>query len=754
MGETDPNSTNSLFSKLWSKAHGSKRTTPLGESKEPVLPISNNPQPIVTRASAEHTNTSIPDIPGNNGFQSYLQRQDTGPGSSAQKYLGAPSTSAPPLENTKEGGEEPAPVKPPPPNKPKPTVRFKNACIRFVQHTKEVLFHSWLNVLLVFVPVAIAVEFAPLPAGSRDTIVFSMNAIAIIPLAGLLSYATESVASRMGDAVGALMNVTFGNATEVIVFMLVYLLPLLTFRSVTKIMLAAMGSSEYIGITDIIFDSIALTQDEIRIVQASIIGSILSNLLLILGTAFLLGGLRFREQIYNSTVTQVSTVLLSLTVMSLLLPTAFHASFANSEVADDEVLKISRGTSIILLLVYILFLLFQLKSHAYMYESMPQEVIDEESHPGVLAMLGGSGSSSNASSSSTSDSDSSGSNTTAKRIRRAFRNRRRRRSSVSSTTATPSVPSVVSSPAATDTNRNHFENFSSELQRTRNGLGQNAHVVLSGDEADTEIERNPSKQSTCIRDFGRKKGEKHDRAQNKSKKKMSKRRQAKHASQDSADMESFNEKVASLPTDKGKQPTQEERPEVRVGFSDQVEIAPSPKIPFTLRQLSRPVLPSVLTNTVFSSPPPRNNGSPAIQAADGGLHRASSLPDRLNRSVSASTRMAEATAPYPPYPGARSAAAHNDFGDEQPKQQPMSKTAAVVMLLVATALIAVCAEFLVSAMDGMIESSSVGPAFIGLIVLPIVGNAAEYVAAVTVAVKNKMDLSIGIAVGSSIQIGA
>lgn len=62
--------------------------------------------------------------------------------------------------------------------------------------------------------------------------------------------------------------------------------------------------------------------------QASLLGSILANLLLILGMCFLLGGLRFREQIYNSTVTQMSSCLLSLAVMSLLLPTAFHASFS------------------------------------------------------------------------------------------------------------------------------------------------------------------------------------------------------------------------------------------------------------------------------------------------------------------------------------------------------------------------------------------------------------------------------------------
>ncbi len=103
--------------------------------------------------------------------------------------------------------------------------------------------------------------------------------------------------------------------------------------------------------------SIALVKNHIRIVQASLVGSILANLLLILGMCFLLGGLRFREQIYNSTVTQMSACLLALSVTSLLLPTAFHASFSSETKADDKVLQVSRGTSVIVLLVYFLYLI-------------------------------------------------------------------------------------------------------------------------------------------------------------------------------------------------------------------------------------------------------------------------------------------------------------------------------------------------------------------------------------------------------------
>ncbi|UNI23411.1 hypothetical protein JDV02_009231 [Purpureocillium takamizusanense] len=79
-----------------------------------------------------------------------------------------------------------------------------------------VVTYSWLNVLLVFVPIGIVVANVP---GVHGGIVFAMNCIAVIPLAGLLSFATESVASNMGDSLGALLNVTFGNAVELIIFM-------------------------------------------------------------------------------------------------------------------------------------------------------------------------------------------------------------------------------------------------------------------------------------------------------------------------------------------------------------------------------------------------------------------------------------------------------------------------------------------------------------------------------------------------------
>ncbi|KAK4986399.1 hypothetical protein LTR66_007879 [Elasticomyces elasticus] len=202
--------------------------------------------------------------------------------------------------------------------------------ITFASMLKVTVFGSWINVLLVAVPVGIALEYAHV----NKVIVFVVNFIAIIPLAAMLSYATEEIALRVGETLGGLLNATFGNAVELIVSV------------------------------------IALFQNKIAIVQTSLVGSMLSNLLLVLGMCFFFGGLSRTEQFFNITVAQTASSLLALAVGSLIIPTAFQI-FAGTRVGVQE---ISRGTSIILLLVYGCYLFFQLKTHATMYNAPSQKV--------------------------------------------------------------------------------------------------------------------------------------------------------------------------------------------------------------------------------------------------------------------------------------------------------------------------------------------------------------------------------------------
>ncbi|KAL4733155.1 Sodium/calcium exchanger protein-domain-containing protein [Aspergillus similis] len=543
-----------------------------------------------------------------------------------------------------------------------------------------------------------------------------MNAVAIIPLAGLLSHATECVASRMGDAIGALLNVTFGNAVELIIFI------------------------------------IALVKNEIRIVQASLLGSILANLLLILGMAFLLGGLRFQEQIYNSTVTQMSACLLSLAVTSLLLPTAFHASFKDSDVAMDKTLKVSRGTSVVLLLVYVLYIVFQLKSHAYLYASIPQQIIDEESHPGVLADLMDSSSDSSSSSSSDESDDTTTSWTTAKRIKRAMKYRRHRKASTSSRgtnspelTQKPSINDVSSLPprqfsatsASSEERRDETGSYIAAVEKDQEMNGPRSRDF--GDDGSNLDAITIASRSECpqSRDFGQlpsiqlAENGRRPKRERKKKRKATKK-EAKQSTAPDLAQPAANPRVSALSVEQG-----------------EAAAIPRKWSPF------RANIPSLLSNTVFATPPPTTSNDPLGNF--NGLRRTHSLPSLSQRPLPQRVQR-------PPPVGnavqfARVAARMPPAGSPANQQQPqeheepeMSRTAAVVMLLLSTGLVAVCAEFLVDAIPAMVESSNVSEAFIGLIILPIVGNAAEHVTAVTVATKNKMDLSIGVSVGSSIQI--
>lgn len=167
------------------------------------------------------------------------------------------------------------------------------AQIRFV------LFGAWINVLLIFVPIGFAVYYAhlaPVP-------VFIINFIAIIPLAAMLSNATEELAIRVGETLGGLLNATFGNAVELIV-------------SVQ-----------------------ALIKDEITIVKTSLIGSMLSNLLLVLGMSFFLGGVNRLEQFFNVTVAQTAASLLALSIASLIIPTVFHNMIAEDSIVAGDAKK-------------------------------------------------------------------------------------------------------------------------------------------------------------------------------------------------------------------------------------------------------------------------------------------------------------------------------------------------------------------------------------------------------------------------------
>ncbi|KAJ5586864.1 Vacuolar calcium ion transporter [Penicillium hispanicum] len=202
--------------------------------------------------------------------------------------------------------------------------------LHVVRLTWKTLVRDYVNLLLIFVPLGII-------AGALNwdsSAVFVLNFFAIIPLASLLSFATEELAATMGQALGGLMNATFGNAVELIVSI------------------------------------IALKDNQIRVVQASMLGSILSNILLVLGCCFFVGGLRFYEQSFNETVASTMSSLMAVASASLIIPATLYAALSQSSKHDaqNNILILSHGTAIILLIIYVMYLYFQLRSHARMFE--------------------------------------------------------------------------------------------------------------------------------------------------------------------------------------------------------------------------------------------------------------------------------------------------------------------------------------------------------------------------------------------------
>ena len=399
---------------------------------------------------------------------------------------------------------------------------------------------------------------------------------------------------------------------------------------------------------------------------------------------------------------------------------------------------------------------------------MPQHVIDEESHPGVLAeMLHSSCSSNSSSTSSSSDTDgSSKSYSTAKRIKRVLRGRRRRKSSASSKD-TPSGPSTLRTPSAS-TFGHAFDYSESTVVEPEHGSSESVPQPLgsiaSGDEADTDGEsRKPHHRhaDTTIksRDFENDKrvpipelasisaDRKHRRPR-----KSGSQRISDQEKQAEADRVDFAKPKAEGLSDHPEQSF------VKVAMSSDE----TSRRTFGKRGISNvlptmpamPTMPRMLSTTVFSAANPTGLptvGHTAAAIPIKSLHRSTSLPSRLNRMEGAnSATTAEQTIPY-----VRPVTAiHPTFDAEHRNhsKKHLSRTSAIVLLVASTALVAVCADFLVESINYLVDNTGVNEAFIGLIVLPIVGNAAEHVTAVIAAGKNKMDLSIGIAVGSSIQI--
>lgn len=215
----------------------------------------------------------------------------------------------------------------------------KHARLRYLRSIYVVIFKAKINVLLPFGPVAILLHYLT----GKHGWVFLFSLVGITPLAERMGYATEQLAFYTGPTVGGLLNATFGNATEMII-------------------------SIY-----------ALKNGMIRVVQQSLLGSILSNMLLVLGCAFFTGGIVHckKVQVFNKATALVNSGLLLMAVMGILFPAVLHYTHTEVHFGKSE-LALSRFSSCVMLVAYASYLFFQLKIQHKLYSPIDEEIVNDE----------------------------------------------------------------------------------------------------------------------------------------------------------------------------------------------------------------------------------------------------------------------------------------------------------------------------------------------------------------------------------------
>ena len=178
------------------------------------------------------------------------------------------------------------------------------------------------------------------PGGISPTALFVCSALGIIPLAGWIGRATEALAARVGEGLGGLLNATFGNAAELIIA------------------------------------GIALSKGLTSVVKASLTGSIIGNVLLVLGLSVLFGGAKYKELRFSGSAARTSVVSLSLAAIGLIIPTVFHLTAHSSPEGWSPLVeqKLSLAIAVVLFLTYFCMLGFSLRTHKHLYRGSEEDV--------------------------------------------------------------------------------------------------------------------------------------------------------------------------------------------------------------------------------------------------------------------------------------------------------------------------------------------------------------------------------------------
>lgn len=192
----------------------------------------------------------------------------------------------------------------------------------------------WMLAMLIFVPVSIALHFMHVP----EAWVFLTASLAIVPLAGFMGTATEELAKCLGPGIGGLLNATFGNATELIICF------------------------------------VAVQKGEIEVVKASLIGSVIGNVLLVLGLSVLVGGIKYKTQTFNKDAAQSHATMLALAVVALVVPAMFVRESGMAEAANNpHVSSLSMAVAGVMMVLYVGSLIFSLRTHENLFRGGEEE---------------------------------------------------------------------------------------------------------------------------------------------------------------------------------------------------------------------------------------------------------------------------------------------------------------------------------------------------------------------------------------------
>ena len=208
---------------------------------------------------------------------------------------------------------------------------------------------KYLYTLLIFVPVTIAAKLM----GASDVMLFAFSSLAIIPLAGVMGKSTDTIACYCGQKIGGLLNATFGNATELII--------------------------AFVAMKEGLFD----------VVKASLAGSVIGNILLVLGLSMLCGGLKYKTQSFNKSSINMTASMLLLAVLGLSIPAIFTHTLPESSLTT-QVEGLNIIIAVLMLLVYVMQFVFSFVTHRYLYEeSVPgeEEEAPTQSLPKAIAFL-------------------------------------------------------------------------------------------------------------------------------------------------------------------------------------------------------------------------------------------------------------------------------------------------------------------------------------------------------------------------------